>query len=90
LNTAAKAYVAGKIFTQVLTAAPTSGEEEDRQNFDKACHTIENNFPGLPTINREESWNQAEKDVLLDLRNPQFKTKAWETAGIIEKELFAV
>lgn len=88
LKTIAKAYVAGKIFTRVLTDAPDAGEQEDRQNFDNACRMVESIFSGQ-TIDREESWNQAEKDVRLDLRSPQFRTKAWETARTTERKIFA-
>lgn len=87
LRTAAKAYVAGLVFTRRLTNAPDSGEQEDRQNFDAVCQAIEHSLNGL-TIDRDESWKEAEKDVVVDLRSPQFRTKAWETAREIEKILF--
>jgi hypothetical protein len=86
-STLAKAHVAGRVFTRQLTNAPDSGEEEDRHNFDKLCSELESGFPGI-TIDRKESWEQAEKEVLIDLRNPAFKTNAWQTAKEIEKTLF--
>lgn len=89
ISIATKAYVAGKVFTRSLTTAPDSGEEEDRQNFDDLCRTIEIQFSGL-TLDRQQSWLQAEREVALDLRSPQFRTKAWETAKIIEKKVFVL
>lgn len=87
VTVAAKAYVAGLVFTRKLTNTPDSGEQEDRQNFNALCEMVENHFKG-PTIDREDSWKQAESDVSADLRSPQFRTEAWKTAQEIEETIF--
>lgn len=90
LNTVAKACVAGLVFTRTLTSAPDSGEAEDRQRFHDLCRVAEGNLSGASdtVIDRKKSWEIAEKEVLVDLRSPQFRLKAWETARAIEDWLF--
>jgi hypothetical protein len=87
LNIAARAYVAGRVFTYKLTDAPDAGEEEDRRNFTALCKAVEKSF-GLPTgmINVGESWENAESEVLIDLRSPEFRAKAWAVARKIRNE----
>jgi len=87
LNTAAKAYVAGRVFTKKLTNAPDSGDEDDRQRFDEVCSSVENKLRGV-TIDRQKSWEQAEEEVLVDLRSPKFRAKAWTIAKEIKKKTF--
>jgi len=86
----AKALVAGGTFARTLTTAPDGGDEEDRQKFDHMCALMENNCR-LPkgTINCDQSWQKAREDVLIDLRSPRFRKKAWETAREIEAFIFA-
>jgi hypothetical protein len=89
LNIAAKAYVAGHIFTKRLTGAPDTGAEEDRFNFSELCATVEKSAGSPPgTIDVSESWATAETEVLHDLRSPQFRRDAWATADKIRANLF--
>jgi hypothetical protein len=87
LATAAKAYAAGGTFAKKLTGASDQGDEEDRENLNSLCTSLEQKCSGI-AIDRDSSWKQAQNDVLIDLRSPSFRTTAWEKAREIQKKLF--
>jgi hypothetical protein len=87
LNDVAKAHVAGSTFAKKLANAPDAGDEEDRALFDQFCKMLEQKFLGT-TIDRQDSWNQAAREVLVDLRSPEFRRKAWAKANAIREQMF--
>jgi predicted Ser/Thr protein kinase len=83
LTTVAKAYAAGGTFAKQVTGAPDQGDQQDRDNLDSLCDSIEQQYS--IALDRDASWKQAHEDVKKDLRSPAFQAKAWEKAREIQR-----
>jgi hypothetical protein len=81
--TAAKAHAAGGTFAKKLTGVPDQGDQQDRENLNGICDSLEQKYS--ITLDRDSSWKQAQEDVLKDLRSPKFRAEAWDKAREIEK-----
>ena len=83
LTTVAKAYAAGGVFAKALTGALDQGDQRDRENLNRICDSLEQEYS--VTLDRDSSWKQAQEDVLKDLRSPKFRTEAWGKAREIQE-----
>jgi len=78
VDAGARAWAAGGVFTEKLTAAPDNGAQGDRELFNAICDAIE--MKHSLGLDREQSWKQGREDVFNDLRSPAARERAWEKA----------
>jgi hypothetical protein len=82
-----KGFAAGGVFSRELTAAPDSGDEEDRQNFEAICNVILQQMPGM-SLNSDALWVEAQEAVKQELRSPAFRKVAWKKAAELREKIF--
>ncbi|MGB9010627.1 MAG: hypothetical protein WCC18_18595 [Candidatus Acidiferrales bacterium] len=82
-----KGFAAGGVFSRELTAAPDSGDEEDRQNFEAILNSICDKVPGI-ALDRDALWKDAQDAVKQELRSPAFRKEAWEKAAELREKIF--
>jgi hypothetical protein len=82
-----KGFAAGGVFSRELTAAPDSGDEEDRQNFQAMYDLILEKAPELP-FDRDALWTEAQEAVKQELRSPAFRKEAWDKAAELREKIF--
>ncbi len=85
LLTMARCYVAGGVVARVLTTRiDEDSDGRDREEFIRECPRL---CPGITPEEISELWEQAKKDVQVDLRSPAFRHELWRRATEFENQI---
>jgi hypothetical protein len=85
LLTMARAYVAGGVVARTLTTRiDEDADGRDHEDFIRECQRL---CPGITRKEISEHWEQAKKNVEIDLRKPALRRELWRRAKEFENKL---